>query len=338
MKRARCLDRRGSPLADSGAEWLVEQGIGETRALLVEGDEVLAARLHWPGELVAGDILPARLTSKTAGMRRGTATLENGTGVLVDHLPHELTEGMSFDLLIWRAPIAERGRFKRAHGRYLPKDEAIAASPGTPFSAGKPVRQFPAGLWEDVWHSASTGVVEFAGGEILCSVTPAMTVIDIDGDLPPRELALAAIHAIALSLKVNDLGGNIGIDFPTIEAKADRKAVDAALGEALGDWPHERTSMNGFGFVQLVARLEGPSLLHRFAASRTGMCARYAVRVAEQAGGSGPVLELRVHPALKAKLKPAWVEELARRSGKQVRIETDPGLALEAPSAQVVSA
>ena len=36
--------------------------------------------------------------------------------------------------------------------------------------------------------------------------------------------------------------------------------------------------MNGFGFVQLVARLNGPSLLHRFAISRLGMAARMALR------------------------------------------------------------
>jgi hypothetical protein len=47
---------------------------------------------------------------------------------------------------------------------------------------------------------------------------------------------------------------------------------------------------------------------------------------------------LRVHPALKAKLKPEWLTELARRTGREVRVETDPGLALEAPSAQIVSA
>lgn len=163
-----------------------------------------------------------------------------------------------------------------------------------------------------------------------------MAVIDVDGDGNPRELSRAAIPAIARALQWFDLGGNIGIDFPTIEAKADRKAIDEALAEALAGWPHERTAMNGFGFVQLVARLEGPSLLQRFAASRTGMCARMALRAAEMAAGSGRVMLLSIHPALKAKLKPEWLDELARRTGKELRIETDPGLALEASQAQIV--
>ena len=89
--------------------------------------------------------------------------------------------------------------------------------------------------------------------------------------------------------------------------------------------------------MQIVARLEGPSLLHRFATSRVRMCAQYALRVGERAEGIGPVLLLTVHPSLKAKLKPEWLEELAKRTGRKVRIETSPTLALEAPSAQILS-
>ncbi len=319
--------------------WLIEEGIGETRALLLENGQVQAAKLVWPGELVAGEARMAKLVTKRAGARRGVAELENGIQVLVDHLPPSLTEGASFALRLSRAAIVERGRLKQPQGRYLadtlPKDEAALPWPAPDAEA---MREFTAGDWEEVWRAASSGSIAFAGGEILCSVTPAMAVIDIDGNGSPKELALAAIPAIARALKWFEIAGNIGIDFPSIEAKADRRTVDEALGAALEDWPHERTAMNGFGFVQIVARLEGPSLLHRFARSRVGMCARYALRVAERAQGTGPVLALRVHPALKAKLKPEWLEELARRAGKQVRIETNPSLALEAPQAQLVSA
>lgn len=317
------------------AEWLVEQGIGETRALLVEGGEVLAAKLQLPGELVAGDIHTGKLTSKTGGARRGLALLDSGFEVLVDHLPASINEGVGGHIRITRPAIAERGRLKRAQGRWHEGDQTSETVP--PLAAARTVPAFEAGQWEELWHAASVGSIAFAGGEILCAVTPAMSVIDIDGDGSPRELALTAVPAIAQALRWFDMGGNIGIDFPTIEAKADRKAVDEALAEALLDWPHERTAMNGFGFVQLIARLESPSLLHRFATSRTGMCARHALRVAERAQGTGAVLLLTVHPALNAKLKPEWLDELARRTGKQIRVETDPGLALEAPSAQLVS-
>lgn len=314
-------------------EWLAENGIGERRSLLIEAGEVVAARLFWPGELVAGDFFAARLVRKPAGARRGFAVLETGIEVLVDHLPAAITEGASGRVRITRAPIAERGRLKQAQARWVDGDNGKAAPAAT---IGKVIRRFDAGLWEEVWHAASSGSIAFAGCEILCSVTPAMTVIDIDGDLPARDLALAAVPAIAQALRWFDVGGSVGIDFPTLEAKADRRAVDEALAAALLDWPHERTAMNGFGFVQLVARLEGPSLLHRFASSRTGMCARHALRAAERVEGAGVTL-LTVHPALKAKLKPEWLEELRRRTGREVRIETDPGLALETPHAQIIA-
>lgn len=327
---ARCSRRPGSPLA----EWLVEEGIGETRALLVEGGRVLAARLRWPGEPVCGAVHAARLTRRFAGTRRGIATLDTGSEALIDHLPREATEGVAGKVRLTRAPIHERGRLKRAQARWL----GDADPGGDPVGIeGEIVRRFPQGLWEDVWHAASAGAIAFAGGEILCAATPAMTVIDIDGELAPTALALAAVPAVATALAWFESGGNIGIDFPTIEARADRRAVDEALAAALDHWPHERTAMNGFGFVQIVARLEGPSLLHRFATSRTGMCARFALRQAERVEGAGVTL-LTVHPAIKAKLRPEWLEDLCRRTGRAVRVETDPGLALEAPSAQVIPA
>jgi ribonuclease G len=316
-------------------EWLIEEGIAETRALLVEGDQVIAARMWWPGESRAGQQVRGQLVTKLKGTRRGVALLDGGTQALVDHLPPTATEGQTLDLIITRAAVAERGRLKRAQARVAGPGGHAA---GVAMPEGRIIRSFPAGLWEDVWQAASAASLDCPGGEVLVSVTPAMTVMDIDGVGAPREVALAAIPAIARALAWFDLGGNIGIDFPTLPDKADRRAVDAGLGAALAGWPHEATAMNGFGFVQLVARLEGPSLLHRFATSRTGMCARFALRLAERAEGHGPVLELRVHPAIKAKLKPEWCDELARRTGRAVRIETDPGLALEAPSAQIVAA
>ena len=322
-------------MPDPNASWLIEEGIGERRALLVEGESVLAAKVMWPGELAAGTRTTGKLTAKLKGTRRGVALLEGGTEALVDHLPASITEGQMRDLVITRAALAERGRLKRAQARVWAED---TPSPHSGWPEGRIVRHFPAGLWEEVWHAASAGSLDFPGGEVLVSVTPAMTVIDIDGTGAPRDVALAAIPAIAKALAWFDVGGNIGIDFPTLQTKEDRRAVDAAIDAALADWPHERTAMNGFGFVQLVARLAGPSLLHRFATARLGMAARMALRRAELAaeGGAGRRLQLTVHPALQAKLKPAWIEELARRTGREVQVGCDPGLAIEAAHAQLL--
>lgn len=304
--------------------------MGETRAILLDGDRVLAAKCRWPGELHAGQAITAQLTAKRG--TRGSATTPEGREVLVDKLPRDASEGATLDLVVTRAAITERGRYKLPSARPA---SAVTVSEDV-FESARRVRRFPAGKWEEVWHAASSGEIAFDGGSLLFAVTPAMTLVDIDGALDPRTLALAAVGPLAEALRQFDLGGSIGIDFPTLEAKADRKAVDTMLEEALTGWPHERTAMNGFGFVQIVARLEGPSLLHRFATSRTGMAARIAIRRAEMVEGAGVTL-LNVHPALKAKLKPDWITEVERRTGRPLRIETDPGLAIEAATAQIVS-
>lgn len=317
------------------AEWLVEQGIGEQRALLIENGDVLAAKLRWPEEFYAGKPVKLTLFSKPAGTRRGVARDATGTDVLVDKIPRELSEGQAFDAVITRAAIAESGRLKRAQARPATSLATTSDASVDPFVIGRIVRRFPSGLWEEAWDSAASGEVAFPGGSLLFSVTPAMTVIDIDGDLSPRELALSAVPALAHTLPLFDLGGSIGIDFPSLEAKADRKAVDAAIDDALAQWPHERTAMNGFGFVHIVARLEGPSLLHRFATARVDIAARMALRRAEMVEGPGATL-LTVHPALQAKLTPEWLAELERRTGRPTRVETNPGLAIEAAQAQIV--
>ena len=317
------------------AEWLIEDGVGEQRALLVENDAVLAAKLRWPGELRAGAQADAKLVSRRAGSPRGVARTEGGAEILLDKLPPDASEGKQVAIRITRAAIAERGRFKRAQGRIADTNDPPTAGEPDAFALGKTVRRFPAGLWEEVWDAAWEGEIAFAGGSLLFSVTPAMTVVDIDGDLPPRDLALAAVEPLARALGRFDCGGSIAVDFPTLPAKADRRAVDDALDTALADWPHERTAMNGFGLVQIVARQDGPSLLHRMATSRVGAAARMVLRRAELLDGAGKIL-LTVHPALKAKLKPEWLAELARRSGREVAVETDPGIALGAGHAQIV--
>lgn len=313
------------------ADWLIEAGIGETRALLVEAGEALAARLDWPGALAAGQVEDAVLIARQANSKRGTARFAGGEEALVDGLAHSASEGAKLRLIVTRAAMAERGRLKRAQAR--PTDQPLAPAPAP---TGRTVRAFPAGLWEAVWCQAWSGELAFSGGALTITPTPAMTLIDIDGTLPPRNLALAALPAIAEALTTMDLGGSVGIDFPTLTDKADRKQIDGALGDALVDWPHERTAMNGFGFIQLVARLERPSLLHRLAHDRRGAAARLLLRRAERVDQPG-VLLITANPAVRAAVLPEWAEELARRTGREVRWAEDPNLALDGGFAQAVA-
>jgi len=321
-------------------EWLIEEGIGEDRALLYDNESAVAARIDWPGRLAPGLVADAKLVSRVSGSSRGRAEFPGGEEALVHKLPRDANEGATMRLEVTRTAISERGRTKLARARpseALPRDAyRLRDILGEMGKTARVVHRFPTGEWDEIWADAWSGTIAFGNGMLDFSPTPAMTLVDVDGTLDPRALGLAAVPALAEAIRRFDLAGSIGIDFPTLSAKADRKAVDEALEDALADWPHERTAMNGFGFVQIVSRLERPSLLHRIAANRIGAATRLLLRRAEDpALPPGPVL-LTCHPSIKARLRGEWLESLARRIGRAVEVRSDPGLAIDGGFAQAV--
>lgn len=327
------------------AEWLVEEGIAEHRAILVEGGQILAARVDWLDPVRPGMIAEARLVAKAAGARRGTARLADGSDVLVDDLPREITEGATLRLRITRGRIAERGRCKLPQARPAPVGAELAEGPtlATALRGQQAVRlcrpgdgRFEAAGWSELVEEALEGTVAFVGGSLLVCPTPAMTVIDIDGPLPPRALALAAVAPLASALRRLDIGGPVGIDFPTLADRKDRQAVDIALADALVGWPGERTAMNGFGFVQLVSRLERPSLpaLYQRFPGRVAASTIERLALAHQGGGE---LVLHANPALRQALPASFAPELERRLGRGWRWHWDEALALQSPFVQSIT-
>lgn len=329
------------------AEWLVEEGIAEHRAILVEGGHITAARVDWLGFLRPGTVTDGWLFSRPRGGKRGVARLADGSEVLVDGLAPDMTEGSTVRLRLTRGPIAERGRNKLALARPAPAGTPEGDGPTlaeTLRATGLPVRlcrpddgRFDDLGWAELVEEAQSGAIAFAGGSLIVSPTPAMTVIDIDGAPPARALALAAVPAIAAAVRRLDLGGNIGIDFPSLGEKADRQAVDAALAAALAGWAGERTAMNGFGFVQLVARLERPSLAALYQRHPARVAANILERLAMADRGAGAMV-LHAHPALRSGLPAGFSAELRRRTGRDFTWHWDDDIALQSPFVQTVAA
>jgi hypothetical protein len=325
-------------------EWLVEAGIGETRAILVEQGEIRAARVQWDEGLLPGLVAEAQVVALAQGGKRGTARFADGNEALVDQLPAGTSDGTRLMLRISRAAIAERGRGKLAQARPAPGEAPRPAPPLIDTLGPEPARTvsaistaFDAAGWPDLVSEALWGTIDFSGGSLIVSPTPAMTLIDVDGAMAPSALALAAVPVIVAACARFDLAGSIGIDFPTLAAKAERQAVDSALADALAEsgFRGERTAMNGFGFVQLVSRLERPSMVALYAARPVAAAARMLLRRAERVAEPGTLL-LTAHPAVRRAMKSAWLDDLARRTARDLRWAEDAGLAPAAAFAQAV--
>ena len=319
--------------------WLFEAGIGENRALLFERGEAVAVRLEREqAGPRAGAILDAKFVRQWVAGRSGIAQLAGGGEALLQPLPSGLTEGASLRVQVVREAISERqGQVKRARVRPVAADAELTTGPGL-FerlqASGRPVQQLQPHDddllaqygWHEIIEQAQSGQVEFDGGTLLIAQTPAMTVIDVDGPLAAAKLAKRAAREIALALRRLDITGNIGIDFPTMEAKADRNAV-AEIFDAHMTSDCERTAINGFGFMQVISRKRRPSVLEIVQASRPAEAALALLRRAERDRGSG-ALQLDMHPAVAANLRPEWREELSRRTGRPVEIVERGNLAI----------
>lgn len=311
--------------------WLYEEGISEHRAVLIEGGEIVEAVIELPGPNGPGAIVAAKLVKVQLPGRRGLVRLADGAEALLSPIPAGVTEGATLDVEIVREPLPETGRLKRAKVR--PAEKARRHAP--PLAARLNAKPHPltgpdlfeqAG-WSELIESALTGDIAFPGGSLQMSLTPAMTLFDVDGMLEPAALAIAGARAAGQAIRRFGLGGSIGIDLPTLTAKADRQAAAEAL-DAVIPQPFERTAVNGFGFLQVVRRRDRRSIPEIVQADPVGAAARALLRRAERAG-PGP-LNLTAAPEVIARISPDWQAALERRTGGAIVLQADAALAISA--------
>ncbi|MFZ4381054.1 MAG: ribonuclease [Sandarakinorhabdus sp.] len=299
---------------------LIEQAPGATRALVVDGDTVIEAHLRRSDvALPFGLVAPARLLR-----REGAQAVVQiaGDEALLSPRPSDWHEGQTRLAQVVREARSDGARDKQArvmvHAGPAQGAPALAESfpghvPVSPFG----VDQLAQAGWDAVVEEAVTGLVDFPGGRLLMAPTPAMLVIDVDGDGDLGRLAEAAGLAVAAAIRRHGIGGPVVVDFPTLAGRGPRAVVDALLAQHLPQ-PFERTAMNGFGLVQIIRPRGRLSLLEE--ARRPGFAAlellRRAMRLTGAVTISGPP---SIHDWLAA--RPALIAELARITGGRVAVE-----------------
>ncbi|MCL6683648.1 ribonuclease [Sphingomonas alba] len=297
-------------------DWLIERGIGECRAVRIGGGEIVATRVLLDGIIAAGTVLEAKL------LRQGKPAIAEALGqeyVLRDGAG-PATEGQSIVIEITREAIPGGEHWKRPLAKLsseAPREPAIEAEALQFPSPHDRLEEFG---WADLLEEARSGIVAFAGGALRVSPTPAMTLIDVDGNLPPLELAMAGAKAAARTILRHGIGGSIGIDLPTVQGKEQRTAIGAAVDTILTN-PFERTAVNGFGFLQII-RPRLHASLFELAADRPAFEARALLRQASTETGA---ITLAANPAVVAVLENQadWIETLARHVGGPVSLRSD---------------
>lgn len=318
--------------------WLYEDGIGEERAALIELGRIVEARIQRSDlTLGCGAIVEGRVLAKSAGGHRARIALADGREAMLQPVPKDLSEGRTVRAEVLREALIEAGaapgtrRHKPARLRAVPADTPLSPAPSlleritadghdiVRVTAHSTDRLAESG-WHDVMNEAETGQIAFAGGSLTLSPTPAMMVIDVDGDIAPRALGLAAATQVAHAIRRHGIGGSVVVDFPTLADKADRNAV-ANYYDAAMTVPCERTAINGFGLMQIVLKRTRPSLIELHMADRVRWRLLAALRSAERAAGTGLLtLHLPERESQLLAAEPSLTQALERRTGRSVAL------------------
>jgi hypothetical protein len=305
-------------------EWLIERGIGETRCALVEDGRIVEARVRIDGIVPAGAILEAKLKSAASN----AIALADGREYLLPKGAPGVTQGAKLNIEVTREALGGDEPWKRPLARMTDRP---AASNSSLEGREAVAKEFGDAGWDDLIDEARSGLVSFPGGELRVSLTPAMTLIDVDGQLPPAELAVAGARAAAQTIRRHGIGGSIGVDLPTAKNKDSRQSAAAAVDEVLPQ-PFERTAVNGFGFLQIVRPRRHASLFE-LAGDRATFETRALLRRACREVGA---IRIAAHPSVIAVLSGhrEWLDQLSRQVGGAVTLRSDPSLAISGGHAE----
>ena len=223
----------------------------------------------------------------------GTAVTEGQEYLLPQGAPG-VTQGARLNIEVTREALGGAEPWKRPLARMTDQPARPAPSlEGREAISG----EFDEAGWPDLVEEARNGIVAFPGGELRVSLTPAMTLIDVDGQLSPAELAVAGARAAGQAIRRHGISGSIGIDLPTAESKDARQAA-ATVIDAILPQPFERTAVNGFGFLQIVRPRRHASLFE-LAADRAAFETRVLLR---RVGREVGAIRVAAHPSVIAVL------------------------------------
>ena len=299
------------------------------RAALIEDGQIMEARIALDHSVPAGTVIAARLVNNGTDGRNAIAVGQGGTEYLLPRGAPGIAQGATLTIEVTREAIPGAEPWKLPLARVT--DCQSATLPPLARRLGAREVVFPATRdqlaeagWADLIDEARTGSVIFAGGELRISPTPAMTLIDVDGYLPPDELAVLGAAEAAKAIRRLNIGGSIGIDLPTAGNKAARQAAARSIDELLPQ-PFERTAVNGFGFLQIVRPRTRPSLVE-LAQDRASFEARALLRRAA-VDAPGP-RRLVAHSTIINILQahPEWLSLLSRQLGGSVSLRVDANL------------
>ena len=302
--------------------------------MLVDKGRIIEARVELEGAVRAGTILDGRLTNAGQFGRNAIVTDSAGREYLLPQAPRSIAQGGQLQIEVTREQIPGFEAWKRALARVTDKSASEPRSPeGRQLQFPSQGRDELAGAgWGELMEEASSGQVDFDGGRLTISLTPAMTLIDVDGWVAPEQLAVAGAAAAARAIRRLDIGGSIGVDLPTVKGKAERQKAGQAI-DAILPQPFERTAMNGFGFIQIVRPRLRPSLLEIVADRATAEARALLRRAAIERTGA---LRLAAHPAVISVLEQRadWLDALARQVGGAATLRSEPSIPIHGAYAE----